>query len=84
MSRPASDYLFFDRIEGTADITNKTYTGYSIRYIFVSNDSEGTMVLTLAGKNITILAGETWGFPCEIDKFSLDADGGAYRIDIGV
>ena len=84
MSRPASDYLFFDRIEGTEDIENKTYAGYSIRYIFISNDSEGTMVLTLAGKDVTILAGETWSFPCEIDKFSLDADGGAYRIDIGV
>jgi hypothetical protein len=83
MSRPASDYLFFDRIEGTADITNKTYD-HPIGYILVANDSEGTMVLTLAGKNVTILAGETWGFPCEIDKFSLDADGGAYRIDIGV
>jgi hypothetical protein len=84
MSRPASDYLFYDRIEGTEDIENKTYTGYSIRYIFISNDSDGTMVLTLAGKDVTILAGETWGFPCEIDKFSLDADSGAYRIDIGV
>lgn len=83
MSRPASDYLFFDRIEGTADIVNKSYE-QQIRYISVSNDSDGTMVLSLAGKDINIKAGEIWGFPVDIEKFSLDANSGSYRIDIGV
>jgi hypothetical protein len=83
MNIPASEYLFFDRIEGTADIIDKSYEQH-IRYIVVFNDSDKTMILSSAGQDISILAGKILSFPVYIEKFSLYANGGSYRIDVRV
>ena len=84
MAKPSERTVMFDRIEGTDDIEDKTYSGYTIKKMTVSNDSLVDMVLSFSGVDRTIKANEIWYGDVEITKFSLDANSGAYRIDIEV
>lgn len=73
-----------DHIEGTADITNKSYDANYIKGISVTNFGTTSMSLTLLGFStaITIPAETTWEHPVNIKSFSLDANGNSYAIDV--
>jgi len=84
MSHPAQNVLFLDSIEGTADITEKTYTDTRIKRLDIHNDGLTDIVLSLTGKTVTIKSNESWGYYVDIDKFSVAASSNAYRISVGV
>lgn len=84
MARPSERTIMHDRIKATTDIVDKTYAELVIKKLTVANDSDVDMVLTFNGVDRDVYSGEVWIGDMETTSFSLDANGGAYRIDVEV